>query len=99
MAAGSRKSLSVIKQWAALILFLGFFPWPLLAALDYYRDYKSIEHAVDVLASECSTAPGSEASAFSCRAPGLSLKTAHPSCDIGQGASQGESRRSQGAGK
>lgn len=52
MVAAFRKSPSV-KQWAAMVLFFGFLSWLLPAALDYYRDCKSIQRAVDVLASDC----------------------------------------------
>jgi len=52
MNAAFRKSPSV-KQWAALDPFSGILHLVSAAALGYYRDCKSIEHAVDVLASDC----------------------------------------------
>jgi hypothetical protein len=57
MVAALRKSPSV-RQWAALVLFLGFFAWLLPTALDYYRYSKSIRHAVDVLAEDCAKPGG-----------------------------------------
>ena len=51
MNAAFRKSPSV-KQWAALDPFSGILHLVSAAALGYYRDCKSIEHAVDVLASD-----------------------------------------------
>jgi hypothetical protein len=57
MVAAFRKSPSV-KQWGALILLFGVFSWLLPIALDYYRDFRSIDHAVDVLASDCSQPGG-----------------------------------------
>ena len=52
MVAEFRKSPSV-KQWAALILFFGFFSWLAPIAIENYREYKSMEHAIDLLAKEC----------------------------------------------
>jgi hypothetical protein len=52
MVAEFRKSPSV-KQWAALILFFGFFSWLAPIAIENYREYKSMERAIDLLAKEC----------------------------------------------
>jgi len=47
-----------IKQWAALVVFLGFFAWILPIAADEYREYKSMERAIDILAAECAARGG-----------------------------------------
>jgi hypothetical protein len=52
-----RKSVS-IKQWAALVIFLGFCAWILPIAAQEYREYKSMEHAIDTLATECAARGG-----------------------------------------
>ena len=57
MVAAIRKSPSV-KQWAAVILFLGFFSWLLPIAIENYREYKSMERAIDLLAKECAKRGG-----------------------------------------
>lgn len=57
MVAAIRKSPSV-KQWAALILFLGFFSWLLPIAIENYREYRSMERAIDLLAKECAKRGG-----------------------------------------
>lgn len=57
MVATSRKSPSV-KLWAALILFAGFWAWILPTAIETYREFKSMERTVDLLASECAKRGG-----------------------------------------
>ena len=57
MVAAFRKSPSV-KQWAALVLFLGFFSWLLPIAIEKHRKYKSMERAIDLLAKECAKRGG-----------------------------------------
>lgn len=52
MVAALRKSPSV-KQWTALILFLGICFWILTVAVENYHEYKSFERSFDLLASEC----------------------------------------------
>jgi hypothetical protein len=57
MVAAFRKSPSV-KQWAALFLFLGIFSWLLPIAIENYREYKSMDRAIDLLAKECAERGG-----------------------------------------
>lgn len=52
MVAALRKSPS-IKQWTALILFLGIFSWVLTVTVENYREFKSFERNFDLLSSEC----------------------------------------------
>ena len=47
-----------IKKWAALVIFLGFCAWILPMAAEDYREYKSMERAIDMLASECGARGG-----------------------------------------
>jgi hypothetical protein len=57
MVAAIRKSPSV-KQWAALILFLGFVSWLLPTTIENYREYKSMERGIDLLARGCAERGG-----------------------------------------
>jgi len=57
MVAMSRKSPSV-KLWAALILFVGLCAWILPIAVEDYREFKSMERTIDLLASECAQRGG-----------------------------------------
>jgi hypothetical protein len=57
MIAIFRKSPS-IKKWAALVIFLGFCAWILPIAAEDYREYKSMERAIDILAAECAARGG-----------------------------------------
>jgi hypothetical protein len=52
MVLASRNFRSV-KQWTALILFLGICSWILTVVVENYREYKSFERSFDLLASEC----------------------------------------------
>lgn len=55
--AAYRKSPSV-KQWTALILFLGICAWILAVGIENYREYRSMEHSINLLASECANRGG-----------------------------------------
>jgi hypothetical protein len=57
MVAVSWKSPSV-KQWVALFIFLGLSAWILPIAAENYREYKSMERAIDILAAECAKRGG-----------------------------------------
>lgn len=57
MVAVFRKSPSV-KQWVALFIFLGFCAWILPIAVEDYGEYKSMDRAIDILASECAAHGG-----------------------------------------
>lgn len=57
MVATFRKSPSV-KLWAALILFIGICLWILPIAIENYREFKSMQRTVDLLASECAKRGG-----------------------------------------
>ena len=57
MVAAIRKSPSV-KQWAALVLFLGFVSWLLPIAIENYREYRSMERGIDLLARGCAERGG-----------------------------------------
>lgn len=57
MVAAFRKSPSV-KQWAALIILLGFVSSLLPIAIENYREYKTMERAIDLLAKECAKRGG-----------------------------------------
>jgi hypothetical protein len=46
------------KKRAALVIFLGFCAWILPIAAEDYREYKSMERAIDILASECAAHGG-----------------------------------------
>lgn len=65
MVAAFRKSPSV-KQWTALILFLGICSWMLAVAVKDFRGYRSIERNFDSLSSECAAHGG-------CTLPGYDL--------------------------
>ena len=52
-----RKTPSV-KQWVALFIFFGVCAWILPIAAENYREYKSMERAIDILAIECAKQGG-----------------------------------------
>lgn len=57
MVAVFGKSPSV-KLWAVLLLFVGLCAWIMPAAVEDYREYKSMEHAIDILGTECAARGG-----------------------------------------
>lgn len=57
MVATFRKSRSV-KKWVALLIFLGFWSRILPIAVEDYREYKSMERAIDILAAGCAARGG-----------------------------------------
>lgn len=52
-----RKSPS-IKLWIVLILFTGLCAWIVPLAVENYREYKSMERGIDLLARECAARGG-----------------------------------------
>jgi hypothetical protein len=57
MVIASRKSPSM-KQWAASILSFTICAWILSTGISYYREWKSMERGLDLLATECAKRGG-----------------------------------------
>lgn len=57
MVATSRKYPSVNRS-AVLILVVGLCAWILPIAVENYREFKSMERTIDLLASECAKRGG-----------------------------------------
>lgn len=49
---------SSVKLWAFLVLLVGLCAWILPDAVEEYREYRSMERAIDILTAECAKRGG-----------------------------------------